>query len=331
MKLLLTGASGTFGSALMKALLDDPTTLKIVAYSRNESAQARLRAEVANDARVVWILGDVRDEERLYDALHRVDTIIHAAALKRVDDNDPMELYRTNIDGTMNVVRSAFKRNVPKVLLLSTDKACAPATAYGASKLAAEFYAIYANRYGHPHTRISVTRWGNVLGSAGSVIHTWRRQTQRGDPLTITDPTASRFIMTLDQAVAFTRQVVGVMNGGEIYIPDLPSCLVGDLADAVLEEQGAVKNYPTNVIGLRAGEKRHEILLSGDESSRAVHLPKRGHYIIKPGNPSWTGLFSPGKAFGDQISPVRPGFELGSSWARRLLLSDLRPMLKDIR
>jgi UDP-N-acetylglucosamine 4,6-dehydratase len=257
-----------------------PTTEKIVAFSRNESVQARLREALGNPASVEWILGDVRDPESLYDAMHRIDTIIHAAALKRVDGNDPRELYSVNIDGTIQVVRAALKRKVPKVLVLSTDKACAPATAYGASKLAAEFYAVYANRWANPHTRISCTRWGNVLGSAGSVLPTWRRQAAAGQPLTITDPSATRFWITMDQAVSFVLQALDLMRGGEVFIPVMRSTTLADMA--ALVAPGA----RTRRIPMRAGEKIHEVVISRDELPRAVSMGGC-YYVINPASPAW--------------------------------------------
>lgn len=268
MKVLVTGASGTFGTALIKHLLQHEPIEKIVAYSRNESKQAERKAEI-DDERVQWMIGDVRDRDRLYDAFHRIDSVIHAAALKRVDDNDPMELYRTNVEGTMNVVRCAIQRNTSKVLVLSTDKACAPATAYGASKQMAEFYSVYANKWGNPQVRISATRWGNVIASAGSVLHKWRSE----DVLSITDPDSTRFLLTVQQAVAHAVRFFNFMLGGEIFVPALPSCSVRNLAEA------AFPNKKTQTIGLRCGEKRHEVLVSYDEVPRTYY--QEGFYVIE--------------------------------------------------
>lgn len=307
MRVLLTGASGSFGTAMMEYLLEDGVE-KIVAYSRNESNQAKLRDAMDHPREIEWMIGDVRDNERLYDAMHRIDTIIHAAALKRVESNDPRELYATNIDGTINVVRAAIKRNVPKVLILSTDKACAPATAYGASKLAAEFYALYANKWGNPQVRISCTRWGNVLGSAGSVVHTWRRQAAAGEPLTITAPEATRFWITLSQAVKFTKQALGLMYGGEIFIPQLPASTLQTLAMAT------VPGHPHRLIPLRAGEKMHEVLISGDESHRAL-LTKDCYVICASHRHNHQGTLV------GQVSSERD--------VRRLSIGEIQVMLKE--
>lgn len=336
-RLLLTGASGSFGSALIRKLMAPAYGIeKIVAYSRNESAQATLRDSLDDPGIVEWILGDVRDEERLYDAMHRIDTIIHAAAMKRVGGNDPGEVYSVNVSGTIRVVRAALKRNVPKILVLSTDKACAPATAYGASKLAAEFYAVYANKWGHPHTRIACTRWGNVLGSAGSVVQTWRRQAFKPEPLTITDRDATRFWVTMDQVTDFTLRTVGLMRGGEVFIPEMRSATLADLAGAV------APLTPLRTIPMRAGEKQHEVIISRDESNRAAYISHqsfgdrpeypfvvRGYYVIEPATRDWP-YQGPGKGTDCTATDLKPG-DVSSENAQRLDRDDLRLMLTQMR
>ena len=229
------------------------------------------------------MVGDVRDADRVEDALGRVDTVIHAAALKRLDvvNHDPREIMETNYQGALNVIRAAVRRNVPRVLFISSDKACCPVTPYGVSKLAAEFYAVAANARGWPQTRISCVRYGNVLGSQGSVLPLWRQQLARGEPLTITDERMTRFWITMPQAIEFIRRTLGTMRGGEVFIPALSAGRVLDLAEAL-----GGKEVPIKIIGTRAGgEKLHEMLLSEDEAPRAVCDVDR--FVLEPAHMPW--------------------------------------------
>lgn len=282
MRLLVTGATGTFGFALIEHILSHPTyECDIVALSRNESIQARRREQTGNNPMVKWVLGDVRDKERMEDVLlfYGVTHIVHAAALKRVDNSDPRELYATNIAGTMNVIRAAKHNNVEKVLVLSTDKACAPVTAYGVSKLAAEFYAVDSNKFSG--CAVSCSRWGNVLGSAGSVVYTWARQARAGEKLTITAPEATRFWMTADDAVYWALQFLSVMRGGEIFVPYLKSAAISSVASAITNYiSGGDPKY--KITGLRSGEKLHESLISPDEGERIRGYMGTSYHVIDP-------------------------------------------------
>ena len=282
MKVLVTGGAGSFGQAFVRAVL--PTAERVVVYSRDEGKHARFaEALQAPPEKIRFFLGDVRDRDRLEEAMWRCDIVVHAAALKRIDavSYDPLETLRTNVLGTVNVVDAAVRAGVQRVLVLSSDKAADPSTFYGVTKLAAEFYAVQANAHAKPRgTAISCVRWGNVLGSRGSVVHVWRRQAAAGAPLTVTDPDCTRFWITLPQAVAFVLESLEVMRGGEVFVPQLPSMGLRDLA-AVL-----APGHPLTVVGLRpGGEKRHETLVTAEEMRRTVALD--GRFIIEPTHMRW--------------------------------------------
>ena len=283
MKVLITGATGSLGRALVRRLIDLKIAETIVAFSRGEWAQAMLAEELGQPKELKWMIGDIRDVDRVADALSRVDTVLHCAALKRLDlaANDPLEIFKTNLVGTANIVRAAVRRNVPRILVVSSDKAAASSTVYGTSKAAAEAIAVHANMLGHPQVRVSATRWGNVLTSRGAAVHLWRRQVARGEPVTITDSRMTRFIITMADAVEFLLRALHEMRGGEIFVPVLPSARIVDLADAVAAS-AAMK-----IIGLRAdGEKIHETLVSEDEVPRTVVVSGLG-YVIQPARPTW--------------------------------------------
>ena len=284
MKLLVTGASGSLGTALLVDTFARGAAEKVVAFARGEHRLAELAERLGHPPGLQLMVGDVRDADRVEDALGRIDTVIHAAALKRLDvvNHDPREIMETNYQGALNVIRAAVRRNVPRVLFISTDKACCPVTPYGVSKLAAEFYAIAANGRGWPQTRIACVRYGNVLGSQGSVLPLWRQQLARGEPLTITDERMTRFWITMPQALNVIRRALGTMRGGEVFIPVLSAGRVLDLAEAL-----GGKEVPVKIIGTRAGgEKLHETLLSEDESPRAACDGER--FILEPAHTSWS-------------------------------------------
>ena len=314
MKVLITGGSGSFGRAATSRLLRENLAEKVVALARGEHRLAALADDIGHDPRLITLVGDVREPRRLEDALYRIDTVIHAAALKRVAGNDPQELMATNFQGTVNVVRAAIARGVERVVVLSTDKAASPCTAYGISKAAAEAYAVYANLYGHPRTKISVIRYGNVAGSQGSVIPLWRAQVASGQPLTITDERCTRFWITLEGAVALVLQTLQTMQGGEIVVPALPAASLVDLAEAI-----AGPDYPRKAVGLRTSEKIHELLLTDDESPRAVW--HRAGYVIEPAAPEW-----PYRAHRRE-ERVLAGFRYSSQTARRLSVEALRGLV----
>lgn len=266
----VTGATGSFGQALVKRLLGQPTE-RIVVFSRDEWKQARM-AETLRDDRLRYFIGDVRDRDRLEVAFAGCEAVVHAAALKRVDSiaYNPIEVKRTNVDGTENVLRAAIASGIKRVLVISSDKAVHPTNVYGASKQMAEHLTIAANAYGQPRgTKSAVLRYGNVLGSRGSVIHLWRREAGAGRPLTVTDTEATRFWLSLDDAVGHALAALNAMtHGGEVFVPFIKAMPVLDVAKLVATEYGAEIATPS---GLRpGGEKLHEQLASDEEVSRTA-------------------------------------------------------------
>jgi UDP-N-acetylglucosamine 4,6-dehydratase len=256
---------------------------RLVGISRDELKQADVAEEFAAHPQLRLFLGDVRDQARMEEALHGCDTVVHAAALKRVDAvaYNPGEVLLTNVLGTQRVIRAATAAGVARVLLVSSDKAVAPANMYGASKLMAEYVAVSMNATSYPRgTAISVLRYGNVLGSRGSVVHTWRRQAATGGPLAMTDARMTRFVLTLGQAVGFALRALALMDGGEIFVPVLPSARLTDLAEAV------APGVATTAVGLRpGGEKLAEALLAGDEPARTRRRDE--FYVVIPPVCSW--------------------------------------------
>lgn len=289
-RILITGGTGSFGGAFVARLLDIPDVDRIIVYSRDEQKQHEL-ARRFPDPRLACFLGDIRDRDRLTMACRGVDAVIHAAALKIVPagEFDPSEFIKTNVLGTDNVVHAALAAGVERCILLSTDKAVAPINLYGATKLAAEKLFIAANSYataGKP--RFSVVRYGNVAGSRGSVIPAWHRiiarwalATNKGDPgtewstLPLTDERMTRFWITLPDAVQFVLQALEVMEGGEVFIPRMPSFRLTDLAMAM--------GRPYSVVGLRPGEKLHEDLITPHEAPQALIDPS-AIVICPPGS-----------------------------------------------
>lgn len=261
---LITGGSGFLGRALVEKLLADGCP-RICIYSRNEYSQAKMRAEFADDARLRWFIGDVRDVERLERALQSVYTVIHAAALKRIEvgQYNPEEMAKTNIIGTMNVIAAARRAGIGKALLVSSDKAYQPVSPYGQSKAMAESLFLTANdpQYG---PRFAVVRYGNVAGSTGSVIPTWRSRAARGQPVRVTDPECTRFWMDRADAATLVVDTLVSMRGGELTIPDLPAYRLGDLAEAM--------GLRYEVVGLGSFEKLHESMDATRSSETAERL-----------------------------------------------------------
>lgn len=273
--ILISGATGSFGSAFLRSLCATPEYDRIVCYSRDELKQHELKQTIT-DPRVRWFLGDVRDLERLTLAFRGIDVVVHAAALKQVPagEYNPSEFIRTNVQGSMNVALAALGTSVQKCLLLSTDKAVAPVNLYGATKLCAERFWLAANNYAGAHgPKFSVVRYGNVAGSRGSVIPLWRQQVGERRMMRVTDMKATRFWITLPQAVAFVREKLAVMEGRELFVPKMPSVRIADLAVAI---GGPMSDSPVpsisirlnrpaqsvHVTGLRPGEKLHETVIS---------------------------------------------------------------------
>lgn len=263
---LITGGTGFLGRAIAKALLADETaTGRVCIYSRGEHAQAAMYEELGRHPRLRMFIGDVRDQERLCWAMRSVETVIHAAALKRIEVGDycPEEMIKTNVIGAMNMVEAARLAGVSKVLLVSTDKAVEPISPYGQSKALAESLFLRANDP-QQGPRFAVARYGNVWGSTGSVVPTWREIIKKGRPVPVTDPAATRFFMTINGAVSLVLGTAGKMTGGEIAIPTLPAYSVGDLAAAMGAEM--------DIRGLPAYEKMHESMVSGSNSADARRM-----------------------------------------------------------
>jgi len=258
---LITGGAGSFGKAFTKRILEDQSTRRVVIYSRGEHLQEDMQREI-QDPRLRYFIGDVRDKDRLEMAMRNVDTVIHAAALKIVPvaEYNPTECVATNVTGTENVVRAALRTGVRRAILLSTDKAVNPINLYGATKLAAEKIFVAANNLAAGDCAFSVVRYGNVVGSRGSVIPLFIKCAEAKQPFPITDPLMTRFWITMDQAIDLVVATHWKMEGGEIVIPRIPSMKVVDLARAI------DASLPHNVVGIRPGEKVHECLLTADEA-----------------------------------------------------------------
>ena len=282
--MLVTGGTGSFGRRFIARVLAEYEVEAVRVFSRDELKQWELQQQYPNENRLRFLLGDVRDLDRLRRAFRGVDIVVHAAALKQVPacEYNPFEAVQTNVIGSENVIRAALDTGVERVLAISSDKAVAPANLYGATKLCAEKLFSRGNAYsGNLPTRFACVRYGNVAGSSGSVIPLFRGQAEEGT-LTITDPRATRFFITVDQAVDFVISCIEEMRGGEVSIPKLPSVKVVDVAEAI------APGIPTRVIGMRPGEKLHEVLVAKEEARHALELEDR--YLILPEEPSWSLL-----------------------------------------
>jgi UDP-N-acetylglucosamine 4,6-dehydratase len=280
--ILITGGTGSLGKALVKELLRDSKVRRIAIFSRDELKQHNFRAEIGNDSRLRWFIGDVRDLERLKRAMHNVDFVIHTAALKQVDagEYNPMEFIKTNVLGSQNVIDASIETGVRRVVALSTDKASSPINLYGATKLTADKLFVTANNYGHSYgTTFCVVRYGNVMGSRGSVIPFWKKLADEGKPLPVTDLRMTRFWISIEQAVQFVLESLEMMSGGELYVPRIPSMKISDLAMAV------APGAKLEEIGMRPGEKLHEEMISSDDGRRTVVLANR--YVVTPVVAEW--------------------------------------------
>lgn len=278
--ILVTGGTGSFGQKFTEIVLKEHNPESIRIYSRGELMQFEMNNKF-NDSRLRFLIGDVRDRDRLYRAMNNVDIVVHAAALKQVPtcEYNPIEAVRTNIDGTVNVIDAAIDNSVEKVMAISTDKAVHAVNLYGSTKMVAEKLFIQGNAYtGERRTRFSCVRYGNVVGSRGSVIPLFKEQKKKGE-ITITDERMTRFWLTLEQGVQFVIDCIGHMQGGEIFIPKIPSMKITDLANVIAP--GAKRK----IIGIRAGEKLHEILLTEDETRHAKEFDN--YFIIEPEHPFW--------------------------------------------
>ncbi|MBC2605785.1 UDP-N-acetylglucosamine 4,6-dehydratase (inverting) [Pelagicoccus albus] len=280
--ILITGGTGSFGKRCCLEILKEGKAAKIIILSRDELKQYDMSTDPAFSAsNIRYFIGDVRDKDRLIRAMTDVDYVIHAAALKQVPaaEYNPHEFIKTNINGAMNVVDAAIATGVKKVIALSTDKAVNPINLYGATKLCSDKVFISANNYsGKSGTRFAVVRYGNVIGSRGSVIPLFLKQKQLGT-VTITKPEMTRFVIGLGAGVRFALRSLADMVGGEIFIPKIPSCSIGDLAKAVAPDA------KIDIIGLRPGEKLHEAMVPADEALMTTEQKDR--FVIHPTQPYW--------------------------------------------
>ncbi|MCJ7433716.1 MAG: UDP-N-acetylglucosamine 4,6-dehydratase (inverting) [Anaerolineales bacterium] len=281
--ILVTGGTGSFGKKFTEIMLKDFQPKKLIIFSRDELKQYEMQAAGFNHKSLRYFIGDVRDRERLIRAMHGADIVVHAAALKQVPacEYNPMEAIKTNIMGTSNVMEAALDAGVKKVLALSTDKAVNPINLYGATKLAAEKLTIQSNAYAAgTATRYSCVRYGNVVGSRGSVVPVFLKQRESGK-VTITDDRMTRFWLSLDQGVRFVISCIEQMEGGEVFVPKIPSMNVADLGRAI------APNAEIEIIGIRPGEKLHEVMISEDESCHTVELDKM--FVVQPAEAIWFG------------------------------------------
>lgn len=278
---LVTGGTGSFGKKFAEILLRDHHPAKLIIFSRDELKQHEMRTGGFDHESLRYFIGDVRDVERLRRAMRGVDVVVHAAALKQVPacEYNPIEAVMTNVMGAKNVIDAALDSSVGKVLALSTDKAVNPVNLYGATKLVAEKLFVQANAYsGAGPTRFSCVRYGNVVGSRGSVIPLFLKQRDSGR-ITVTDPRMTRFWITLDQGAQFVINCIERMQGGEVFVPKIPSMSITDLARAVAPGCDVEK------VGIRPGEKLHEALVSEDEARHTIELDDM--FVVKPAHPWW--------------------------------------------
>jgi len=279
--ILLTGGTGSFGNKFTEIVLKEHKPDAIRIFSRDEKKQLDMMNKF-NDDRLRFFIGDVRDKDRLHRAIVDVDIVVHAAALKQVPacEYNPIEAIRTNVDGAINIIDTAIDNNVDKVMAISTDKAVHPVNLYGATKMTAEKLFIQGNSYsGYTKTKFSCVRYGNVIGSRGSVIPLFLEQRKKGE-ITITHEKMTRFWITLEQGVKFVVDCINRMNGGEIFVPKIPSMKLIDLANAI------APNTKKKIIGIRPGEKIHEILLTADESRHSKEFDN--YFVMEPEHPFWT-------------------------------------------
>ncbi|MBS4068868.1 MAG: UDP-N-acetylglucosamine 4,6-dehydratase (inverting) [Sulfurimonas sp. RIFOXYC2_FULL_36_7] len=305
--ILITGGTGSFGKKYTELLLKKYKPNKIIIYSRDELKQYEM-AQVFDDECMRYFIGDVRDEKRLLKAMRGVDFVIHAAALKHVPiaEYNPMECIKTNIMGAQNVIDAALEAHVQKVIALSTDKAANPVNLYGATKLASDKLFVAANNLtGDSETKFSVVRYGNVIGSRGSVVPFFQKLIHEGaKELPITDERMTRFLITLEDGVEFVLKNFERMQGGEIFVPKIPSMKITELAHAVAPD------LPHKIIGIRPGEKLHEIMCPSDDSHLTLEF--HDHYVIKPTIQFTQRSDFSKNAIGEVGESVSQGFEYNS-------------------
>ncbi|NWG87667.1 MAG: UDP-N-acetylglucosamine 4,6-dehydratase (inverting) [Hydrogenophilaceae bacterium] len=305
--ILVTGGTGSFGKSFIATLLAQHQPRRVVVYSRDELKQFEMQQDFT-DPRMRFFIGDVRDRERLVQAMRGIDYVVHAAALKQVPtaEYNPTECIRTNIAGAENVIHAAMEAGVKRVIALSTDKAASPINLYGATKLVSDKLFVAANNMaGSRATRFSVVRYGNVVGSRGSVVPYFRKLIQDGaKELPITDPRMTRFWITLEQGVNFVINNFARMRGGEIFVPKIPSSKITDLATAMAPE------LPQKIIGIRPGEKLHEVMCPEDDSHLTVEFAD--HFVIRPAIRFVVETDYMVNGLKEQGQPVPEGFEYSS-------------------
>lgn len=288
-RILVIGGTGSIGSAIVRMLLEyDPKQIRI--FSRDESKQFDLEQELEANSKLRFLVGDVRDKDRLNMAMEDIDIVFHAAALKHVSscEKNPFEAVKTNVQGTQNVIDCAFANNVDKVIGISTDKAADPTNVMGCTKLLAERLMLSTYFYkGNKKTKFCFVRFGNVLGSRGSVVPLFIKQAQVGGPMTVSDPKMTRFFMTIEDAVLLVFKAAEIMKGREIFILKMPSMRIGDLAKAIVAAQqkkneSSTKKIAIKIIGKKDGERDHEKLLTSEEAKNS--LENKDMFIILPPN-----------------------------------------------
>jgi len=313
--IMITGGTGSFGRRLAVSLLEQHKLRRLVIFSRDELKQYEMQQIIGDHKSVRFFIGDVRDEARLIDAMKGIDLVVHAAALKQVPaaEYNPMECIKTNIHGAENVIRAALRNDVREVIALSTDKAANPINLYGATKLASDKLFVAANNMSGGQTRFSVVRYGNVVGSRGSIVPLFAKLLKESAAsLPITHPEMTRFWITLQQGVDFVIQSIHRMSGGEIFVPKIPSIRIVDLATAMGPD------IPQKIIGIRPGEKLHEVMCPADDSHLTIEYPD--HFVICPS----IVFFSRDNEFetnqlGERGSYVQQGFEYNSGMNEHFL------------
>lgn len=318
--ILITGGTGSFGQHFVRTVLRDYDAKRVIVYSRDELKQSEMEQEF-NRPEMRFFLGDVRDAGRLRQAMRQVDYVVHAAALKQVPaaEYNPMECIKTNIHGAENVISAAIENEVEKVIVLSTDKAANPINLYGATKLVSDKLFVAANNITGGHrTRFSVVRYGNVVGSRGSVVPYFRKLIKNGaDELPITDGRMTRFWITLQQGINFVIKNFSRMQGGEIFVPKIPSMRITELVEAM------APNLPVRIVGIRPGEKLHEVMCPSDDSRLTVEF--EDHYVIRPSISFFNPVSYDRNGCGEEGRSVADGFEYSSgSNAHFLSVEELR-------
>lgn len=318
--ILVTGGTGSFGKKFIRRVLDTSSARRVIIYSRDELKQYEMGQEFADDKhrRLRFFIGDIRDKDRLDRALDGVDVVIHAAALKQVPaaEYNPFEAVKTNIHGAQNVIDACIDRGVERVVALSTDKASSPNNLYGATKLVSDKLFVAGNAYaGAKRTRFAVVRYGNVVGSRGSVVPFFKQMAASGT-LPITDERMTRFWITLDQGVRFVLDSLERMHGGEIFVPKIPSMYVTDLARVIAPEA------KVEIVGIRPGEKLHEEMISPHDARRTLDMGD--HYIIQPEMEWWQDSNLQGEAVADGFSYSS---ETNTEW---LSDEELREMIEHV-